>query len=147
MVPAVEISHGEGVHESITTKENVMTTETTTETPATYEVSSDSRNLATLAHLSAFVTFVGVPSLVGPLVVWLVKKDDPYVEAHAKDALNFNISFLIYGLVAAISIILLVGLIALPAVLVTWFVLVIVAAVKASNGESSSYPFTIKFVS
>ncbi|HEY5685565.1 MAG TPA: DUF4870 domain-containing protein [Acidimicrobiia bacterium] len=124
-----------------------MTTETTTETPATYEVSSDSRNLATLAHLSAFVTFVGVPSLVGPLVVWLVKKDDPYVEAHAKDALNFNISFLIYGLVAAISIILLVGLIALPAVLVTWFVLVIVAAVKASNGESSSYPFTIKFVS
>lgn len=147
MVPAAWITDGEGVHESITTKESVMTTETTTETPATYEVSSDSRNLATLAHLSAFVTFVGVPSLVGPLVVWLVKKDDPYVEAHAKDALNFNISFLIYGLVAAISIILLVGLIALPAVLVTWFVLVIVAAVKASNGESSSYPFTIKFVS
>ena len=124
-----------------------MTTETTTETLTTYEVSSDSRNLATLAHLSAFVGLFGIPSLVGPLVVWLIKKDDPYVEAQAKDALNFNISFLIYGLVAAISIILLVGLIALPAVLVTWFVLVIVAAVKAATGEDYRYPFTIQFVS
>jgi uncharacterized Tic20 family protein len=129
------------------TKETVMTTETTTEPLATYEVPADSRNLAMLAHLSAFVGLFGVPSLVGPLVVWLLKKDDPYIEAHAKDALNFNISFLIYGIVAAISIILLVGLLALPAVLVTWFVLVIVAAVKAGNGEDYEYPFTIRFVS
>ena len=125
-----------------------MTTQTPTETsPTTYEVSSDSRNLAMLSHLSAFVAFVGIPSLVGPLVVWLLNRDDPYVEAQAKEALNFNISFFLYGLVAAISIILLVGIVALPAVVVTWFVLVIVASVKAANGESYRYPFTIRFVS
>ena len=53
----------------------------------------------------------------------------------------------LYGLAAAISIILLVGIIALPAVLITWFVLVIVASVKAANGEDYRYPFTIQFVS
>lgn len=125
----------------------MTTSETSTTAVGAYEVSSDSRNLAMLAHLSAFVVFVGVPSLIGPLVLWLLKRDDPFVEAHAKDALNFNISFLIYGLVAAISIIVLVGVIALPAVILTWFALVIVAAVKAANGEEYRYPFTIQFVS
>lgn len=125
-----------------------MTTETPIETfPTAYEASSNSRNLAMLSHLSAFVAFVGIPSLVGPLVVWLLNRDDPYVEAQAKDALNFNISFFLYGLVAAISIIVLVGIVALPAVLVTWFVLVIVASVKAANGENYRYPLTIEFVS
>jgi len=124
-----------------------MTTQTAETYPTTYEVSTQSRNLATLSHLSAFITFVGVPSLVGPLVMWLLNRDDPYVERQAKEALNFNISFLLYGVAAAFSIILLVGLIALPIVLVTWFVLVIVAAVRAGNGEDYQYPFTIRFVS
>ena len=91
-----------------------MTTESLTKTLPTHEMSSDSRNLAMLSHLSAFVAFLGIPSLVGPLVMWLLNRNDPYVEAQAKDALNFNISFFIYGLIAAISIILLVGIIALP---------------------------------
>ena len=125
-----------------------MITETPTETfPTPYKASTNSRNLAMLSHLSAFVAFVGIPSLIGPLIVWLLNPDDPYVEAQAKDSLNFNISFLLYGLVAAISIILLVGIIALPAVVVTWFVLVIVASVKAANGENYRYPYTIQFVS
>ena len=124
-----------------------MTTQITPNPTATnYGISSDSRNLALLSHLSAFITFVGIPSVVGPLVMWLLNRDDPYVEAQAKEALNFNISFALYGIVAAISIILLVGLLALPAVLITWFVLVIVASVKAANGESYRYPLTIRFV-
>ena len=69
----------------------------------TLELSSESRNWATFAHLSAFVMFLGIPSLIGPLVVWLAKKDDPYVEAQAKEALNFNISMLIYAIAAGIS--------------------------------------------
>jgi uncharacterized Tic20 family protein len=124
-----------------------MTTQTSETYPPTYEVSSQSRNLATLSHLSAFVTFFGIPSLVGPLVLWLLNRDDPYVEQQAKEALNFNISFLIYGVAATLSIILVVGLVALPVVLVTWFVLVLVAAVKAGNGEDYQYPLTIRFVS
>jgi hypothetical protein len=124
-----------------------MTTETTAQTLTRTGVSAESRNLAMLAHLSAFIAFAGIPSLVGPLVMWLLKRDDPYVEAQARRALNFNISFLIYGIAAAISIVLLVGLIALPAVAITWFVLVITASTKAANGQDYEYPFTIEFVS
>ena len=119
---------------------------TTSTTPAP-PVSNDARNWATLSHLSAYVAFLGVPSLIGPLVIWLFKRDDPYVEYHAKEALNFNISFLIYGIVATFLIIFLVGLLLLPVILISWFVLVIVAAVKASAGEYYRYPMTLRFIS
>ena len=119
--------------------------DTTAEQP--YELSSESRNWATFAHLSAFVMFLGIPSLIGPLVVWLAKKDDPYVEAQAKEALNFNISMLIYAIAAGISILLVIGIIALPAVFIAWFVLVIVAAIRSADGEQYRYPFTIRLVS
>ncbi len=110
-------------------------------------VANESRNWATLSHLSAFVTFLGIPSLVGPLVMWLVRRDDPYAEFHAKEALNFNISFLLYGIVSGVLILLAIGLLLLPIVLVTWFVLVIRGAVKASSGTWYRYPLTIRFVS
>ena len=110
-------------------------------------VSTESRNWATLTHLSAFVAFFGIPSLVGPLVAWVVKKDeDPYVADRAKEALNFNLSFLIYAVVSALSVLLLVGVLLFPAVVVTWFVLVIQATVRASRGEYYRYPFTIRLI-
>jgi uncharacterized Tic20 family protein len=128
-----------------------MTTQTGSDVqpaaPPTTPFSSESRNWASISHLSAFVMFFGIPAFVGPLAVWLTKKEDAYVEFHAKEALNFNISFMIYGVVAAISIIFLIGLLVLPAVLITWFVLAINAAIKASSGEYYRYPFTMRFVS
>jgi uncharacterized Tic20 family protein len=110
------------------------------------QIAAESKNWATLSHLSAFVMFLGIPSVVGPLVAWLIKKDDPYVEYHAKEALNFNISFMIYGIAAAISIILLIGLLLLPIVAVTWFVLAIRGSIKAAAGEYYRYPFSLRFV-
>ena len=136
--------------EPTTAESETQTTEpeqTTVAVEETHELSSESRNWATFAHLSAFVMFLGIPSLIGPLVVWLAKKDDPYVEAQAKEALNFNISMLIYAIVAGISILLVIGIIALPAVFIAWFVLVIVAAIRSADGEQYRYPFTIGLVS
>lgn len=124
----------------------------TTKNPAPVErahaadVPPQDRNLATLSHLSAFVGFVGIPPLIGPLVMWLIKRDDPYVADQAKEALNFNFSFLIYTVVAAISILVLIGLLLVPAVLITWFVLVIRAAVRTSAAGYYRYPFTLRFV-
>jgi hypothetical protein len=121
-------------------------TETVTETASTIP-SAESRNLAVVAHLSAFVALLGIPSLVGPLAVWLWKQnEDPFAADQAKEALNFNISFLIYTVVSGIAILLLVGIVLLPAVIVTWFVLVIVAAVQAGNGQTYRYPLTMRFV-
>ena len=110
------------------------------------ETSSDSRNWATAAHLSAFIVFFGIPSLFGPLAVMLARRDDAYVAQQAKEALNFNISFLLYTIAAAISVVLVVGLLALPVVLVTWFVLVIRGAIAGANGEDYEYPFTMRLI-
>jgi uncharacterized Tic20 family protein len=121
-------------------------TSTDLTTADTLAVTRESQDWAVVAHLSAFVGLFGIPSLLGPLVVWLLRRDDAYVESQARDALNFNLSFLLYGLVSALAVIVLVGLVALPVVAITWFVLVIVASVAASRGEAYRYPFTIEFV-
>lgn len=114
-------------------------------TPA---VSTDARNWAVISHLSAFVMFVGIPAVIGPVVAWALKKqEDPFIDFHGKEAVNFNISFLIYGAVSAILILAVVGIILLPIVLLTWFALVIVGAVNAGNGQYYKYPFTIRFIS
>jgi len=123
----------------------MTTTQPTMLAPAT-EIDAEAKRWAAMSHLSAFAMFLGIPTLIGPLVVWLWKRDIPYVDEQGKEALNFNISFLLYGIASALLIIVLVGLLLLPIVFVTWFVLVIVASVKASAGEDYRYPLTIRFI-
>ena len=141
---------GSGIVESMSDQEN-NGTETMptpqTATATTPGVPAEARNWAVFTHLSAFAMFLGIPSIIGPVVMWAIKKEeDPFIDFHGKEAMNFNISFLIYGLVAAVSVLLVIGLVLLPAVFLTWFVLVIVATVKASAGEYYRYPLTIKFI-
>lgn len=118
---------------------------------------AEKKNWAVAAHLSALVAFAGIPSLIGPLVVWLAKKDqDAYVTAHAVHALNFNISVLIYTTVAVVATAVIgiftfgIGLLlAIPALIVAfiiWLVLVIQGSLAASRGEQYRYPITIDFL-
>lgn len=101
-----------------------------------------------LCHLTAFSGFV-VPlgNIWGPLVVWLIKKDEnPDVDAHGKESLNFQISITIYSIVFFILSFLLIGLPFLIAAGVFWFIVVIVASVRASAGDFYRYPLTIRFI-
>jgi uncharacterized Tic20 family protein len=116
---------------------------------------ADPRQLAMLAHLSALVGLVVGFSFVGPLVFYVVKKDeDAFVRDQAAEALNFNLSFLIYmailGVVTFVLIFVIVGILLIPvlaALAIAWLVLVIVAATKANQGIAYRYPLTIRFVS
>jgi uncharacterized protein len=119
---------------------------------------SDVRNWGLAAHLSAYVGAWILLAFVGPLVVWLLKRDEhPFIEHHAKEALNFNISFLLYGIVGTVIAVPLglftlgIGLIPLGiAALILvgmWLIFPILAAIKAANGEGYRYPLTIRFVS
>ena len=123
-----------------------MTTAQPTMLAPASEVTAEAKRWAAMSHLSAFAMFLGIPTLVGPFITWLWKRDIEYVDEQGKEALNFNISFLIYGIASALLILLLVGLVLLPVVFVTWFVLVIVASVKASAGEDYRYPLTMRFI-
>jgi uncharacterized Tic20 family protein len=115
--------------------------------------SSDSRNLAAIAHLSAFTAFFGIPSFIGPLVVWVLVKDrDAFVAEEAREALNFNLSVLLYVVVAIVAMIATLGLgliVIIPAALVAapaWLVLTVLAAVRAADGRPYRYPLTMRLV-
>lgn len=121
-------------------------------------LSSDVRMWAMLTHLSAFVGAWLALAFVGPMVIWLIKREEhPFLDRHGKEALNFNLSFLLYivvgGLLGVVLSLVTFGL-AIPivvlaggAVAVGWIALTIVAAVRANNGEDHRYPATIRFVS
>jgi uncharacterized protein len=114
--------------------------------PAT---SSDIRTWCVLCHAAAllglFFHFLG--HLLGPLIVWLVKRgDSPEVDAHGKESLNFQISMLIYDAVAAILCVVLIGIPILIALWVLNTVLVIIASIQASEGKFYRYPITIRLI-
>lgn len=135
-------------------------------------------NNAFLIHISAFAGyFFPLGGIIAPLIFWQVKKDESeFLDTHGKEAVNFNLSFMLYtfilgltfipfiigsilrnvnnmdhmhndffwdfpnmfGFIGGISILGLLG--------VFRFVLIILAAIKANNGEDYKYPLTIKFI-
>lgn len=117
--------------------------------PPARSTSSDVRTWCVLCHASAllglFFHFLG--HILGPLVVWLLKRgDSPEIDANGKESLNFQISMLIYDVIAAILCIVFIGIPILIGLWVLNTVLVIVASVKASHGEFYRYPFTIRLI-
>lgn len=118
----------------------------------------DERNWAMIAHLSAFAALVVGLAVLGPLVVWLLKREDhPFVEQHAREALNFQLTWLVGGFVAGIVAFVLffatLGfgvLVIVPFALVLgglWVWWTIRAAMAASRGEPYRYPLTVRLVS
>lgn len=117
---------------------------TTEDYPAVPDpVPSDSRGWAAGAHLGTFII-----GLFAPLIVWLAKReDDAFVEYHAREALNFQITLLIYFLVSFVLILVIIGIFMLIAGGIFAFVVIIIAGVKAANGEFYRYPLNIRFIS
>jgi hypothetical protein len=68
------------------------------------------------------------------------------VRAHAVESLNFNLTWLLYAVVAVVLAFLLIGIVILIALGIAYLVLVIIASVRANNGEFFRYPLTIRFV-
>ena len=111
--------------------------------------SPEERNWSMLLHLSALAGLVtsGIGSILGPLIVWLIfRARSDMVDYHGKRALNFQISFFIYGLVAALSIIVLIGFLLLPVVIIVWLIWTILAAVRTSRGDPPGYILSIRFL-
>jgi uncharacterized protein len=98
--------------------------------------------LGLLAHLLALFS-----GFIGPLIMFIVTKEQGgKAYENSKHALNFQLSMLIYYVVSGILIFVLIGLILLPILALFNFVLVIIATVKAANGEVYTYPLEIGFI-
>ncbi len=95
----------------------------------TASVSQDSKNMALLVWIGT-IFFGFIPSLI----MYLVKKDDAYVQDQSKEALNWSITAIIGYFAGVILTFILIGILVLMAVGICHLVFCILGAVAASNG-------------
>jgi len=111
-----------------------------------------STGLAMFAHLSILLGFIlPLVNIIVPVVIWNMKRgEDEVAVACAKEAINFQISLLLWVLVVLAGALL--GFVMPPVIYLVMLlgvvlglagiILPIVATVKASGGEIYTYPFT-----
>lgn len=113
------------------------------------ELNPQERTWAAMCHVAAVGVFI-VPTLgnvIGPLIVWLVKRESSaFVNDQGREAVNFQLSCVIYAVVSGLLSFAVVGIPLMVALAVFWVVEVIVASVNASNGNAHRYPLSIPFI-
>lgn len=108
-----------------------------------YAVSQDEKTLGIVMHV---LCLVGFP-ILGPLIVWLVKKDQSnYLDRQGRELLNFQLSFLLYAFLSGLLCFVLIGIPLLFAVGIATLVLTIVGVVNASEGKVYRFPLTIRLL-
>ena len=108
---------------------------------------SDERTMGLLSHILG-----GVTSFVGPLIIWLIKKEEsPFVNDQGKEALNFQITILIgyvvAGIIAFLPFMGCISGILYPAIGVTSLIFAILGGIEANKGVAYRYPFALRLVS
>lgn len=101
----------------------------------------ESKNTGLLIWIGT-IFFGFIPSLI----LYLIKKDDDYVQDQAKEALNLSITMLIGYVVSAILAIIVIGIVFMLILSIANLVFCIMGAVKASKGESFRVPFILRLI-
>ena len=123
-------------------------------------VNSEERGWAMAAHLCGllwlpgsggliFLPFGGLAlfTILGPLIIFLAKGQSmPFAAAQAKESLNFQITVWLLGLAFALLAMVLIGFVFLWILGVVNLVLVIIAAIRVSDGTPYRYPFCLRLV-
>ena len=110
-------------------------------------ISMDDRTWGMMAHLSALVAsaLLGGMGFVGPLVIWLMKKEESaFVADQAKEALNFQLSALIAALVCLVT---LIGIPLIFVVAIASIIYSIIGGIEANKGVLYRYPYTFRMIS
>ncbi len=108
------------------------------------------RKWAMGCHLIALVGLIGngIGFLLGPLIVWLVKKDEhPFIDEQGKEAVNFQITMFAAAIVSGLLVLVLIGIVLLVLVGLAMVIFPIIAAIKANEGKHYRYPFSFRLIS
>ena len=106
------------------------------------QISTEEKFLAIVSHISFFLGGMGF--LVVPLVIYLLKKEDPFIRHHARQALVAHLVLLVLSVVVGLTCFFLIGIILIPILLILGLLLVVtslIASYKALKGELYEYPF------
>lgn len=117
--------------------------------PTPISPSAEERNWGVLCHLSALLGVLawGIGIVLGPLIVWLIKKDEmPFVNDQGKEALNFQITVLLASVVCTVLMLVAIGFLLLAILWIADLVFMILAAVKASEGVAYRYPVSLRLI-
>ena len=108
----------------------------------------EDRQMLMVMHLSQLLNFItGFGGIIVPLILWQVKKEEiSNIDHHAKEIINFQISFYIYYTIAGLLCLVFIGVLILPVLAIISLVFPIINATKANNGEPINYPLTIEFL-
>jgi uncharacterized Tic20 family protein len=118
-------------------------------TPGRPALSGSERRLGVLCHLAALAgLFLPVPfEVIGPLVVWLLfRADMPFVDREGRESANFQITMLVLWAACLPLVLLVVGIPMIWMLKLLNLLLVLVASIRASQGESYRYPFALRFL-
>ncbi|MEM7014341.1 MAG: DUF4870 domain-containing protein [Verrucomicrobiota bacterium] len=106
------------------------------------EVSDDDKTMGLLAHILGILT-----GFVGPLIIWLVKKDQSkFVDFHGKEALNFQITLTIAYVVSGVLMMVCIGYLTFVAAWICALVFGIQGAMAANERKPYTYPLTLRLV-
>jgi len=112
--------------------------------------SNEERNWAVFCHLGGFAFYLlgfALGHILVPLALWLMKREgSAFIDENGREALNFQISVTLYAIVTGALCFVLVGFLLIPVLMGFHIVLMIVASVRASQGESYRYPLTIRLI-
>jgi uncharacterized protein len=111
--------------------------------PQIIHFTQDEKTLGIIMHV---LSLAGL-ALIGPLIIWLIKKDSSaYVDAQGRELLNFQISYFIYAAACVPLIYLCVGVPMLFALCIAAVVLTIIGVVKAAEGKIYRFPLTLRLL-
>lgn len=119
------------------------------DTQRTDAIPRDARNWAMACHLVALVGLLGngIGFFVGPLVVWLIKREDhPFIREQGTEAVNFQLTMIGAMFISAILIFAVVGIVLLPLLVLVDVVFTVIAGIKAADGEHYRYPLSIRVI-
>ncbi len=106
--------------------------------------SSDDRVLAILSHILAIVPGIGI---LGPLVIYLVKKDESsFVRENAKESLNFQLTIIILYIISGILVLIFIGIFLIWIIGILNTILVIVATIRAAEDQVYRYPLSFRLI-
>jgi len=108
----------------------------------------DINQQAMFIQLSAFAGYI-IPlgSIIVPVILWQVwREKDPYIDEMGREAVNFQLTMLLYYIICAVLFIVLIGMVLIFAAMIFHLTFIIVGAVQTSRGADYRYPMIIRFI-